>query len=61
VEKRIRTGTLIPGAQPYVDAAFTLARGVSAVVLDLRDNGGGDPATVARVAGLLLGDDAVHL
>jgi C-terminal processing protease CtpA/Prc len=30
-------------------------------VLDLRDNGGGDPATVAAIAGGLLGDDARHL
>lgn len=48
-------------AQPYVDAAFTLARGATGLVLDLRGNGGGDPATVARIAGLLLGDTAVHL
>jgi hypothetical protein len=48
-------------AQPYVDAAFTLARGATGLVLDLRGNGGGDPATVARIAGLLLGDSSVHL
>jgi C-terminal processing protease CtpA/Prc len=42
-------------AQPYVDAAFALARGATGVVLDLRANGGGDPATAARIAGLLLG------
>ena len=43
-------------AQPYVDAAFTLATGAGRLVLDLRANGGGDPATVAAVAGRLLGD-----
>jgi hypothetical protein len=48
-------------AQPYVDAAFTLARGARRLVLDLRRNGGGDPATVALIAGWLLGDDARQL
>jgi Peptidase family S41 len=48
-------------AQPYVDAAFTLAQGASRLVLDLRANGGGDPATVAAIAGRLLGDGARHL
>jgi hypothetical protein len=48
-------------AQPYVDAAFTLVRGARAVVLDLRANGGGDPATLAAVAGWLLGDEAQRL
>jgi hypothetical protein len=48
-------------AQPYADAAFALARGSSRLVLDLRANGGGDPATVAAVAGRLLGDQARYL
>lgn len=48
-------------AQPYVDAAFALVRGATGIVLDLRANGGGEPATVARIAGLLLGDTATHL
>ncbi|MEV4515300.1 S41 family peptidase [Dactylosporangium sp. NPDC049525] len=48
-------------AQPYVDAAFTLARGADRLILDLRANGGGDPATVALIAGWLLGDEAVQL
>ncbi|MDG6101472.1 S41 family peptidase [Dactylosporangium aurantiacum] len=48
-------------AAPYVDAAFTLARGARRLVLDLRANGGGDPATVALIAGWLLGDEAVRL
>lgn len=48
-------------ALPYVDAAFTLARHADRIVLDLRANGGGDPATVAGIAGWLLGDEAVHL
>jgi hypothetical protein len=45
-------------ARPYLDAALTLAGGSERLVLDLRDNGGGDPATVAAIAGRLLGDDA---
>ncbi len=48
-------------AAPYLDAAFALAEHASRVVLDLRANGGGDPATVALIAGRLLGDGAVHL
>jgi hypothetical protein len=48
-------------ARPYLDAAFTLSRGAPGIVLDLRHNGGGDPATVAHIAGLLSGDTSVHL
>jgi hypothetical protein len=48
-------------ARPYLDAAFALAQGATRLVLDLRGNGGGDPATLAAVAGRLLGDDARHL
>lgn len=48
-------------AQPYLDAAFTLARGCSRLLLDLRANGGGDPATLALIAGWLLGDEARQL
>ena len=48
-------------ARPYLDAAFALAQGSTRLVLDLRGNGGGDPATVAAIAGRLLGDDARHL
>lgn len=48
-------------ARPYVDAAFTLAAGATHVVLDLRANGGGDPATLAAIAGRLLGDEARQL
>lgn len=48
-------------ALSYVDAAFVLARDATAIALDLRANGGGDPATVAAIAGWLLGDDPVHL
>lgn len=48
-------------AQPYLDAAFALARGATGIVLDLRSNPGGYPETVAYLAGRLLGDKAVPL
>jgi hypothetical protein len=48
-------------ARPYLDAAFALAHGADRLVVDLRANGGGDPATLAAIAGRLLGDDARHL
>lgn len=48
-------------AQPYLDAAFALARGATGIVVDLRSNGGGYPETVAYLAGRLLGDKAVKL
>ncbi|WP_203780564.1 S41 family peptidase [Paractinoplanes rishiriensis] len=48
-------------ARPYLDAAAALARGSRRLVLDLRANGGGDPGTVAAVAGWLLGDRATQL
>jgi C-terminal processing protease CtpA/Prc len=38
-----------------------LARPASARYVDLRANGGGEPATVALIAGLVLGDDSVQL
>jgi len=48
-------------AEPYLDAAVALAERATALVLDLRANGGGDPATVAYLAGFVLGGPAVHL
>jgi len=51
----------IAAARPYVDAAFALASAAERIVLDLRANGGGDPATAAAIAGWLLGEDSVHL
>jgi hypothetical protein len=48
-------------ARPYLDAAEALARGARRLILDLRANGGGDPGTVAAVAGWLLGDRATQL
>lgn len=51
----------MPMAQPYVDAAFALLRGVERLVIDLRAGRGGTPETVAYVCGFLLGEDRVHL
>src|SRR5690349_13205124 len=48
-------------AQPYLDAAFALARGATGIVLDLRASTGGDPGTVACLAGRLPGGKAVPL
>jgi hypothetical protein len=48
-------------ARPYLDAAFRLAVGAPAVLLDLRGNGGGEPAALARIAGWVLGPESVHL
>jgi len=48
-------------AQPYLDAAFALAQGSARILLDLRANGGGDSATVAHIAGRLLGDPPTQL
>ena len=48
-------------ARPFLEAAFTLAGGAERILLDLRGNGGGDPATVALIAGRLLGDEAEQL
>ena len=48
-------------ARPFLAAAFNLARGCSRLVLDLRANGGGDPATLTAIPGRLLGPDAPPL
>lgn len=51
----------MPMAQPYVDAAFALLRGISRLEIDLRAGRGGTPETVAYLCGYLLGDEPVHL
>lgn len=48
-------------AEPYLDATVALADRATALVLDLRANGGGDPETVAFLAGFVLGGPAQHL
>jgi hypothetical protein len=42
-------------------AAMNLAANGNAMIIDLRDNRGGDPGMVAHVASYLLGDKKVHL
>ena len=42
-------------AEPFLEAAVALTRRAVGLVLDLRFNGGGDPATVAYIAGMILG------
>jgi hypothetical protein len=42
-------------------AAMNLAANGNAMIIDLRENGGGDPRMVAHVASYLLGDEKVHL
>ncbi len=51
----------LPLALPYLEAAFRLAAGADGVVLDLSENGGGDPATVALVVSWVAGPRHVHI
>jgi hypothetical protein len=48
-------------AAPYLEAAFALSRTARAVVLDLRDNGGGDPASLVRVLDWVRGPQPLHV
>jgi Peptidase family S41 len=48
-------------AAPFLEAAFGLLRGCRRFVLDLRANGGGDPATLTRVIEWLAGSEPVHV
>jgi hypothetical protein len=48
-------------SQPYLAATAALAVGAPRLILDLRANAGGDVATVAALAGWLLGDDSRQL
>ena len=48
-------------AAPFLDAAFALLRGSRGVVLDLRQNGGGDPGTLTLVLDWLLGAEPTHI
>ena len=51
----------LPLALPYLEAAFGLAAGADGVVLDLSENGGGDPATVALVVSWVVGPRHVRI
>lgn len=44
-----------------ISAAMTVASGANALIIDLRKNGGGDPATVALLSSYLFGSEPVHL
>jgi len=48
-------------AKAAATAAMNLAANGNAMIIDLRENGGGDPRMVAFVASYLLGDKKVHL
>jgi len=47
-----------PAAAPLLTGAFALVAGAQTVVLDLRANGGGDPATVVMIVDWLVGETA---
>ncbi len=47
-------------ARPFLDAAFALLAHSRGLVIDLRANGGGDPATVGLVLDWLLAPEPVH-
>ncbi len=42
-------------ARPFIESALEAVLDASGLIGDLRDNGGGDPATVALIAGAVLG------
>lgn len=49
------------GGVETVAAAMTLVANTEALIFDLRQNGGGDPAMVALICSYLFGDKPVHL
>lgn len=48
-------------AKDAATAAMNLAANGDAMIIDLRENGGGDPHMVAYMASFLLGDKKIHL
>lgn len=59
----IRLTGLAPvgAAAPLLAAAFALVRDADSIVLDLRDNTGGDPASAAVIVDWLAGGDPRHI
>lgn len=51
----------VRAAAPLLVAAFELVRGAGRVVIDLRENGGGDPATLVLIVDWLAGGAPRHL
>lgn len=49
------------GAEDTVASAFNFLSNTDALIIDLRQNGGGDPAMVALICSYLFGDKPVHL
>jgi C-terminal processing protease CtpA/Prc len=49
------------GGAPTVAAAMSMVAYTDALIFDLRQNGGGDPAMVALICSYLFGDKRVHL
>jgi len=49
------------GAQRTTDAAMAFLRDSDALIVDMRQNGGGDPNAVRYICSYLFGDEPVHL
>jgi len=56
----LRSFAPLPLARPFVSAAMALVADTDALIVDLRSNGGGDPATVAWISSYLF-DKRTHL
>lgn len=50
-----------PVSQQAAKAAFSFVNNTDALIIDMRQNGGGDPAMVAWLCGFLLGPEKVHV
>ena len=54
-------GSWVPEARDTVARIMTSLADADALIIDLRDNGGGSPEAVAFVSSYLFGDEPVHL